>query len=79
MFELIIVAVLCKVLWDYGRGIYLVFCYVGMQLDFGLFSALLAALPTAVVLLSLSILNDRQRSQAQRIHKEASGMPAPLP
>ena len=89
MFELLIVIVLAKVFWNYGRsmgtgkwlsaGIYILSCFGCTQFGFGTFSALFAIIPASVVLMLLSSMHDKQRIQALRDSKEHEALRKAIP
>ena len=89
MFELLIMIVLAKVFWNYGRsmgtgkwlspGIYVLSCFACAQFGFGLFSALIAIIPASIVLMLLSTMRDKQRIQAVREKKDAELLRKAIP
>ncbi len=89
MFELLIMLVLSKLFWDYGRSmgtgkwlsasIYILSYCACAQLGFGLFSALIAIVPASLALILLSTLRDKQRIQAVRDKKQAELLRKAIP
>ncbi len=84
MFDLLIAIVLTRVFWGYGADvgtgkwlsvfIYIAFYLASGYLGFIFFTSLVAAVPTAIVLMLISMVNDKKRVQAHKDRLEAENL-----